>query len=86
MISMAKKLCIILELSTVTYRIAPTEASAAFVAAMEDVLEVYHHLPHDRIAPRNLAPDVYKQTLKRRRAKYPTSDQQIRRRDVCYCH
>ena len=61
----------------------PPDANAAFVAAMEDVLEVYHR-PHDPAFPVVCLDETTKQLIKETRAPIPAKPGQPARHDCEY--
>ena len=63
--------------------VIPPEANAAFVAAMEDVLEVYHR-PHDRDYPVVCVDETLKQLVVETRVPIPTKPGQPARYDYEY--
>ncbi|MGO9056389.1 MAG: IS630 family transposase [Candidatus Binataceae bacterium] len=63
--------------------VIPPEANAAFVAGMEDVLEVYHR-PHDPACPVVCLHEATKQLIKETRVPVPAKPGQPTRRDYEY--
>ena len=61
----------------------PPNASAAFAASMEDVLEVYQR-PHDRLRPLVCLDETSKQLIAETRAPIPMKPGRIRREDYEY--
>ena len=61
----------------------PPKANSAFVAAMEDVLEVYHR-PHDPDYPLVCVDESSKQLIEETRAPIPMKPGQPARRDYEY--
>ena len=60
----------------------PPEANAAFVAGMEDVLEVYHR-PHDPARPVVCLDETSKQLIKETRVPMPVRPGRPARHDYC---
>ena len=63
--------------------VIPPEASAAFVAAMEDVLDVYHR-PHDPDRPVVCVDETSKQLIAETRVPIPAKPGQLKRYDYEY--